>query len=660
MNFITLCNCNAVFFRTIFSDAEFRSSQKKKKKDRERRERDRDRDKDRHRDRDREKEKERDRDGRDKDKSHRHKAEKSQTSSKSSSSESKSSNSSGSLNVKLVSNSSDSEAKRSSGNQNLSDKEQVDSGGDSRPLNSLCSIKPTSSTNQTNQIDLNGKQAMNESASCKEFNGNSNSTDLSNPNDEPNQKVQQHASTTSEEQSLNIFEELNNVPDTTTMEIESNGHKMSPVQVAGKSIVLPKPERKVFVPTNISFPSERKPTEVVGGIVIKKDYLPPPAKLIKVEKTRDDVTRVLNYDSEPNLARTLNIGTASGGCDSKLPDEKVKMDACETQIKTEPTEIKISDEKSAKKSITISHISENKENALHKIETVKSGKENADDAPAAASGSAASAKIKSEYKSRDNSSEKKENRSSSSEHRHHSNKSSSSKSSSHRSSSSRDCSRCYRRSKIKRANIGVQCCKFGEPFKQMTPTSTPMKCSQTLACNMNDSIYADLKYGRFFHVEVHTNGGASIVHMYQNEIDSLNESEMDELTEEFFRIVFSEDESGYAHHVMGIVHNAADYLPDLLEHMAYNYSTLTVKAGVLGRNSDIETSTLAQYYEQVAKNYSHGTFRYGPLHQISLVGKVHEEVGGYFPDLLGRLENSLFLKKVIRRFVASVSFTVFY
>lgn len=135
--------------------------------------------------------------------------------------------------------------------------------------------------------------------------------------------------------------------------------------------------------------------------------------------------------------------------------------------------------------------------------------------------------------------------------------------------------------------------------------------------------------------------------MYQNEIDSLDESEMEELTEEFFRVVFAEDEDGYAHHVMGIVHDAARYIPDLLEHMAYNYSTLTVKAGVLGRNSDIETSTLAQYYEQVVEKYSHGTFRYGPLHQISLVGKVHEEVGGYFPDLLGRLEDNLFLKKVI-------------
>lgn len=111
-------------------------------------------------------------------------------------------------------------------------------------------------------------------------------------------------------------------------------------------------------------------------------------------------------------------------------------------------------------------------------------------------------------------------------------------------------------------------------------------------------------------------------------------------------MVFGEDENGNAYHVMGIVHNAAAYLPDLLDYMANNYPTLTVKNGVLGRNSDIETTTMAQYKDQVCKAYSNGTIRYGPLHQISLVGTVHEEVGGYFPDLLQKLEENPFLKMV--------------
>lgn len=96
------------------------------------------------------------------------------------------------------------------------------------------------------------------------------------------------------------------------------------------------------------------------------------------------------------------------------------------------------------------------------------------------------------------------------------------------------------------------------------------------------------------------NGGAAIVHMYQDEIDLLSKDQIDELVDEFFQLTFSEDDDGNAYHVMGIVHDAARYLPDLLEHMAENYSTLTVKAGVMGRNSDIETLTMNQYNEQVS------------------------------------------------------------
>lgn len=433
---------------------------------------------------------------------------------------------------------------------------------------------------------------------------------------------------------INSSDESNNVPDTTTNDIESNTKKAKPS--------LSKSECKVFVPSNANT-TERKTIEA-AGIVIKKDYLPSVMKVIKVEKTREDVTRVLNYDTEPVSNRMTGITSAIN--DKSIEEDQIEPENVVSNIKTEPNTsdgsiAKISDDKPIKKPSLKVNISEDKENSTQKNETPKK----------------IEIKIepnkKSDLKSSESNHEKKDKQSNkdrhpSNHHRHHSSKTSSSKSSSRRSSSSsnRECSRCYRRSKLKRLNVGIQCHKYGEPFKQMTPSATPLKFTKNLACNMTDSLYSDLKYGRFFHIEVHTNGGASIVHMYQDELDSLTDEQLEELTEEFFRIVFSEDENGFAHHVMGIVHDAANYIPDLLEHFADNYSTLTVKAGVLGRNSDIETSTMAQYYEQVEKNYSHGTFRYGPLHQISLVGKVHEEVGGYFPDLLGRLEQNPFLKKV--------------
>uniref|UniRef100_A0A182JNW3 Round spermatid basic protein 1-like protein n=1 Tax=Anopheles christyi TaxID=43041 RepID=A0A182JNW3_9DIPT len=231
-------------------------------------------------------------------------------------------------------------------------------------------------------------------------------------------------------------------------------------------------------------------------------------------------------------------------------------------------------------------------------------------------------------------------------------------SSAHKSTGGRECSRCYKRSKIKRANIGIQCrrsatsgtstsCQSQDSGLVNESTARIGSINRNANCPLRSKQLEGLKYGRFMRVEVHPNGGASVVHMYQDEISVLSETEMDELVQEFFQVVFAEDEDGYADHVMGIVHDAAAYLPDLLEHMAENYANLTVKAGVLGRNSDIETCTMSQYNEQVVKNYSHGTVRYGPLHQISLVGKVHEEVGGYFPDLLKRLEDNPFLNKAM-------------
>lgn len=129
---------------------------------------------------------------------------------------------------------------------------------------------------------------------------------------------------------------------------------------------------------------------------------------------------------------------------------------------------------------------------------------------------------------------------------------------------------------------------------------------------------------------------------------------MKDLVSEFFKLAFSEDSNGHANFVMAIVHGAASYLPDLLEYMAENYPKLKVKSGLLSSSSDLETTTLSAYNENVRKQYDSGTVRYGPLHQISLVGTAHEEVGGFFPDLLEKLQENPFLD------VVSVQLPYFY
>ncbi|KAG5677605.1 hypothetical protein PVAND_007349 [Polypedilum vanderplanki] len=359
---------------------------------------------------------------------------------------------------------------------------------------------------------------------------------------------------------------------------------------------------------------------------IKIDYLKP----VKNEKNREDVSRVLDFNN-----KQVN-GVKQEPAENVVSVNNNKVNGIETQIKVEKVESV--EEKPPKITATVDA---NKKPIFETPVKIEIKKETGSSSKHSSSGSKSSS-------NHHNSSSSSHHKSSSSSHHK-----SSSHSSSHKSSrSSRECSRCYRRSKIKKTNIGIQV----RPPQDILPPKPPSRklefeASHRVGVNRQpvkiDTNLSYLKYGRFYHIEVHPNGGASVVHMYQDELNTLNSEELNELVDEFFTLVFNEDENGYAYHVMGIVHDAGRYLPDFLEHMAENYSNLTVKAGVIGRNNDIETCTMLQYRENVMKNYSEGTVRYGPMHQISLVGKVHEEVGGYFPDLLGRLEENIFLKKTM-------------
>ncbi|XP_045539586.1 uncharacterized protein LOC106716681 [Papilio machaon] len=201
-----------------------------------------------------------------------------------------------------------------------------------------------------------------------------------------------------------------------------------------------------------------------------------------------------------------------------------------------------------------------------------------------------------------------------------------------RSHSSRhsSCQQCRRRARVKRCSIGVQCRR---------ERSAPVWGPRAPCVDIKG-----LKYQRLMRVETHPNGGASVVYLYQHDIDMLSEHQQESLAKEFLKLVFSEDSGGWAQFVCGVVRGAAGRLPCLLQYLAERHPSLTVKAGVLARASDIETTTISRYYQQVQQTYAAGTFRCGPLHQISLVGTVHEEVGGYFPDMLAMLAECPYLK----------------
>uniref|UniRef100_A0A6J0TDN8 Lysine-specific demethylase RSBN1L isoform X1 n=1 Tax=Pogona vitticeps TaxID=103695 RepID=A0A6J0TDN8_9SAUR len=152
-----------------------------------------------------------------------------------------------------------------------------------------------------------------------------------------------------------------------------------------------------------------------------------------------------------------------------------------------------------------------------------------------------------------------------------------------------------------------------------------------------------LEFRQFIHTEHQPNGGASVIHAYSNELSHLSPVEMERFAEEFVGLVFSENENCSAYYVMGIVHGAATYLPDFLDYFSFNFPNSPVKMEILGKK-DIETTTMSNFHAQVKRTYSHGTYRAGPMRQISLVGAVDEEVGDYFPEFLDMLEESPFLK----------------
>ncbi|XP_037099749.1 lysine-specific demethylase RSBN1L-like isoform X1 [Syngnathus acus] len=155
-----------------------------------------------------------------------------------------------------------------------------------------------------------------------------------------------------------------------------------------------------------------------------------------------------------------------------------------------------------------------------------------------------------------------------------------------------------------------------------------------------------LEFAPYIHIETQPNGGALVAHTYASQLASLSAAQRRRFAQEFVTLAFSEDSAQAAHYVMGIVHGEASYLPDFLDYFSTKFSSAPVKMEILGKK-DIETTTMANFYSQVKRTYSHGTYRAGAMRQISLVGAVDEEAGNFFPEFLGMLEGSPFLKRTL-------------
>lgn len=113
----------------------------------------------------------------------------------------------------------------------------------------------------------------------------------------------------------------------------------------------------------------------------------------------------------------------------------------------------------------------------------------------------------------------------------------------------RHCSRCQKRKGIKRASIGVQCKRDRHVLCGKPSLSFSKSTNENLRLNLQTKNYKmlnnpmvkselleGLKYKKFIHIETYPNGGATVVHMYQDEIESLSREQMDELAQEYFKV----------------------------------------------------------------------------------------------------------------------------
>uniref|UniRef100_A0A8C4WQF4 Round spermatid basic protein 1 n=1 Tax=Eptatretus burgeri TaxID=7764 RepID=A0A8C4WQF4_EPTBU len=172
-------------------------------------------------------------------------------------------------------------------------------------------------------------------------------------------------------------------------------------------------------------------------------------------------------------------------------------------------------------------------------------------------------------------------------------------------------------------------------FGVFPPFSKPRDQHIRYSCEAGDS-------HKLMYIEVQPNGGASVLHAYWHELASLSAAALERFARCFVDMAFSET-SGCSRFSMAIIHGAASYLPDFIDYFAFSFPGTAVKMEVLGKK-DIETTSIENFSAQVQRTYCNGTYRAGPMRQISLVGVVDEEVGDYFPEFLDMLEESPFLK----------------
>lgn len=273
----------------------------------------------------------------------------------------------------------------------------------------------------------------------------------------------QHRSTTDKKSSIKI--ESASTPNTTTSNKPANNppHLVHLTELSNHIKKEPDGDtehRKVFI-SPVDTTLERKSDS--NNLFIKKEYLQQSPKLVDGEKSRDDVTRILHF-----------------GETSDMVEKSTNNQDGRTSVKIEPPGLE-NKENANKMDFKVNH--------MDKVVVVDNKVKHETKLPHRKPEKSSSGHVHASSKD------------------HHKESKSSSTSSSRRSSSSSnrtECSKCYKRSKVKKVNTGIQCKRYDPPI---IPLSTPKKNfggASNRDVNCKTDGLKGYKYGQYFHVEVHS------------------------------------------------------------------------------------------------------------------------------------------------------------
>ena len=118
-------------------------------------------------------------------------------------------------------------------------------------------------------------------------------------------------------------------------------------------------------------------------------------------------------------------------------------------------------------------------------------------------------------------------------------------------------------------------------FNGFVPSPSGQKVKEEEVKLLDEELSED-QLKEYIHIDVHPNGGASVVRIQEDEISKLGSVSKEKLARLFFQEVFSEEPEHVAKHVIGIVHGAAKYMPELVSHFSVTRPELDIKVCMVG------------------------------------------------------------------------------